>query len=786
MQGRLFRVAFAIVLCTFYFLSFQALAQPSGQWPHTITENGASVTVYQPQAMSWPDEKQLTARAAIAIKPAGTTQEILGTIEVSLTTSVDQATRTVHLSNPQLLSSHFPALDTKRATELDAKIRAALPHMQVRQVALDAVLLSLKQPLSVSPVAVNNDPPAIFYSSHPASLVVFDGAPVLAPAGKSGLSFAVNTNWDVFTDNSQWYLLNNGLWLSAPAATGPYAPARTLPSSFSKLPADANFAEARKHVPARPPKPGEPAPVIFVSTKPAEIIVTNGPPQYDSVPGTNLERVKNTISILYHDRAQGTFFYLVSGRWFAATSLEGPWGFATDNLPPDFAALPEAGTDATALASVPGTVQAEEAVLKAQIPTTAALKRSSATLTVAYSGPPQFKPIPGTPILYAVNTNYEVLKIGDVYYACYQGAWFISNSPTGPWVLTSVVPEVIYTIPPTSPVYPVTYVRVYSASPTAITFGYTAGYTMGFVSAGVMVFGTGYYYPPVVVPGPVPAFYPYPYTYAGNVWYNPATSAWTRGGTVYGPYGAATGGRYYNPAAGGWAQGGVIYGPNGGADAWSYYNPRTGSYARGSAVWGGGSGTANASFYGARYGISGSTNQNVNPYSRWGSSTFAGPNKTINTQSRGNANGAVGGFSSSTGAAGAGYHNRVTGSSGGVVKGAGDNVYAGRDGNVYRRTDSGWSKWDNGGWQTVNPPKTSTNATGTSSFQGRRPSTTGQSLGGTQGASAQGRYRSQVDPETYHQLQYDRVGREAGMQNFAGLGGARGEGAHFGGGRFRR
>ena len=76
--------------------------------------------------------------------------------------------------------------------------------------------------------------------------------------------------------------------------------------------------------------------------------------------------------------------------------------------------------------------------------------------------------------------------------------------------------------------------------------------------------GTGYYYPPVVIPGPVPIFYPYPYTYAGSVWYNPSTGAWARGGTIYGPYGGvAKGGTYYNPTTGAWtmAADAASYGP---------------------------------------------------------------------------------------------------------------------------------------------------------------------------------------------------------------------------------
>jgi hypothetical protein len=751
----------------------RALAQPvpvdtqtsgaqasAGEWPHSFTANGGSVTVYQPQAISWPGQTTLTARAAIAVTPQGQSQPILGTVELTLATTTDPATGVVHLANPALVSSHFPTLDTQQATALDAKIRAALPAMQFRDVPLAAVQLSLKQSPAPS-VAVDNTPPPIFYANRPASLLTFDGDPVLAPIGNTGLSFAVNTNWDVFVDQGSWFLLNNGLWFSAPAATGPWAPVAHLPPAFNALPRDANFADARKHIPAQTAKPGATVPQIVVSTRPAEIIVTSGPPQFVPIAGTRLQRVDNTPNALFFDPALGRFYVLFSGRWFAAAGLDGPWSYATDQLPPDFALIPPNGPEAAVLAAVPGTVAAQEAVLRAQIPTTATLQRKTAKLVVVYAGPPRFEPIPGTTILRAVNTGVVVLKIGDAYYACDSGVWFVSAAPTGPWALADSIPAVIKTVPPSSPVYNVTYVQVYGSTPTTVTYGYTAGYALGFVSAGVLVYGTGYYYPPVVVPGPVPIYYPTPYTYAGGVYYNTANGAWARGGTIYGPYGAASGARYYNPATGAWAQGGAVYGPYGGAGAFSAYNPSTGSYARGSAVWGNGSGSANANFYNAHTGISGATNQNWNAYGRWGSSTFTGPNQTVNTQSRSNAQGSAGAFRSTSGAAGAGYNNRVTGNRGGAVRGPGGDVYAGRDGNVYQHSSSGWSKWNSGSWTPVQPP----------------------SNGGARGGS--------TESSSYAQLEQDRLGRQAGSGRFAGAGsggGARpsgGAGA-AGGRRLRR
>lgn len=798
-------------------------AQPMDEsWPHSIAADGASVTIYEPQAIAWPDHQALTARTAVAITPAGADKPILGTIEVRGATQTDFETRTVVVSDLSLQASNFPMLTTEQAARLEDRIKAALAAMGPKRVPLDTVLLSLKdsqaQPEAVS---LKNDPPAIYYSDHPASLVVFDGEPVLAPVPGSTLSVAVNTNWDVFFDpaDTTWYLLDNGAWLAARDPKGPWAPVATLPAAFASLPDDPNFAQVRKSIPGQHRAAGA-APTVFVSTVPAEIIVTDGLPAFVPIPGTGLRYVSNTVAELFQDSGSGQFYYLVSGRWFSAPGLDGPWTFATPSLPADFARIPPDGPKGQVLASVPGTQQAQQAVLQAAIPRQASLKRGAAKLDVTYGGAPQFKPIEGTDMAYAVNTSYDVIRLGAVYYACWQGAWFKAPTPTGPWVLADDVPPAIYTIPPSNPLYHTTYVHVYSATPETVTYGYTAGYMMGFVTAGVLAYGTGWYYPPVVVPGPVPGYFPYPYSYAGNVRYNPYDGAWVRGGTVSGPYASATGGTAYNPATGAWARGGAVYGPNGGAGAWSAYNPTTGSYAHGSASWGTNGGTANASYYNARTGVSGSTNQNYNAYSRWGSSVATGPNATVRTESGSNARGSAGAFSSTTGAEGAGYHG-AGGNSGGAVKGAGGNVYAGADGNVYRHTSDGWSKWDNGSWNPVQKPanpaqkpvgagtsqqrSANRNATMTAANAGQSGqdratrSHTGQPR--QPGAASAGRSPA-TGTSSYAQLEQDRMARSqgglrqagswraggAGAESFGARrgGGSRGGEEFGGGGRFRR
>ena len=75
-----------------------------------------------------------------------------------------------------------------------------------------------------------------------------------------------------------------------------------------------------------------------------------------------------------------------------------------------FARIPESSPMGFVLESVPGTVEANDAVLLAQIPHKATIKIKDATVDVAYEGAPSFKPIQGTSMEYAVNTGYEVIK----------------------------------------------------------------------------------------------------------------------------------------------------------------------------------------------------------------------------------------------------------------------------------------------------------------------------------------------------------------------------------------
>ena len=73
-------------------------------------------------------------------------------------------------------------------------------------------------------VGLKADPPRIVISTTPAILVQTDGEAAYAPVkGRAGLSFAVNTNWDLFRidEGGALYLRDDTHWLTASAIGGP-------------------------------------------------------------------------------------------------------------------------------------------------------------------------------------------------------------------------------------------------------------------------------------------------------------------------------------------------------------------------------------------------------------------------------------------------------------------------------------------------------------------------------------------------------------------------------------
>jgi hypothetical protein len=654
-----------------------------GGWPRDYgAPSGGTIRVFQPQVANWDGQRHMVAYAAVSYTAKGAEKPALGTVTIEGDTSVAVTERLVNFTNVKLTETHFAGLPNDQLREVTDTITKDV-RPSAMMIALDRVLARLdkSQLIPKNVVGVKADPPVIFSSTSTALLVNLDGDPIWSPITGNDLRFAVNTNWDLLehAPTKMFYLRHDQSWLSAADVKGPWKPAGKLPEAFAKLPADANWKEVKAALPGRTLTT---APKVFVSTTPAELILLRGAPNYLAVTGTGLVSVANTDSDVFRLGKDGPVYFLVSGRWFTAPGFDGPWKFATPDLPDDFKKIPRSHERSRVLASVPGTDEAAEAVLLAQIPQTARVtKKQVKAPEVQYQGDPQFQAIPQTTLSRAVNTDKDIIKVGDLYYMCFQGVWFMGRSASGPWEVTGSVPGQIYEIPVSSPAYNVTNVTVVEDNSDAVVFATAAAYTGLMIGWGCAVWGTGYYYPPYYgFYGGYPYYYPHYPTYGYHASYNPWTGSYSRGVAAYGPYG--------------------------GAGVGARYNPRTGTYARGAAAYGPGGSRAVASAYNPRTGAVGATRQGSSVYGSWGQTGVQrGDQWATTSRVTNNRTGATTRVTQGSGGGTAVTRNPAGANGGGGVArtGSGD-VYAGRDGNVYKNEGGDWQKYDNGGWNNVQQP----------------------------------------------------------------------------------
>jgi len=616
----------------------------------------------------WRDFRTLDAVIAAEFHADEEASPIFGVIGVRANTVRDSARELIVLSNISLTQVDFGSLERDQMSKLSLELGGLLPtgSIEVREERILAGLANFAQVSNVE--GVKADPPVIFYSITPAKLVQTDGPAIFATVrGVVGLEFVLNTNWDLFRVNDALWLRDEKSWLSAQDFDGEWAEAAELPEALSSLPDDGNWQDARAAVP--PTAFDEGAPAIFVSDMPAELILFNGPPVYEDVPGGDLEWASNTESDLFRLKFTGVWYYLVSGRWFSSSHPDGPWAFATPDLPVDFQFIPTDKPYYTVRASVPGTSEANEARLRASIPEVARINVNAIEVPVIeYGGEPEFAPIDGTDLSYAVNTGDPVIEVNGRYFVVIDGVWFESDNPEGPWSVATNVPEAIYEIPPSSPVHNVTYVHVYDSDDDGnVSVGYTAGYLFGFMAWGVFVHGSGWYYPPYWHHDPhYPIYYPRPVSFGTAAYYNPAIGSFGRYGYAYGPYRGIQARTSWNPSTGRYVRAARYEGPTGSSGFVRAVNPRT----RTRAIARGGS----------------------DVYGRWGEATVRRGADYLNVNLRqGNAGAGGARWESSRGQGAIAYDRR-------------GNVYAGRDGNVYRRSDGEWQRWNDGSWGNVQRP----------------------------------------------------------------------------------
>jgi hypothetical protein len=711
----------AIIVLLFGLVGSRARADE--EWPRQFEKKGWVIVVYQPQAESLNDI-QLKARVAVSVTKKDSKTPAFGAVWITATLDIDRDDRMVYVDKIHVDKVKFPDSTPEQQKNLAEFLEDEIPDLDL-EISLDRLLAAIDQAQfqMKSAEALKNDPPKIIVMTSPAILITIDGNPKNQKIKDTELERVVNTTFPIVydPDEKEYYFYGTSVWFETEdLIAGEWEYIKSPPDEVEEL-----FKEKPDNEKVEPTADEESASPeelkkakIVVATVPAELIVCIGEPNLAPIAGDQLLYVTNTESDVFFDIDLQRYFLLLSGRWFSSPSFkEGPWTFVhPDSLPKVFAEIPEQSPKGEVLSHVPGTPQATEAYYDAQMPQTAAINRSEAKLEVTYDGEPQFKPIEGTSLSYAVNTSSQVLLIQGKYYACDQGIWFVATSAKGPWQVSDARPSEVDSIPPESPVYNTKYVYVYDSTPEVVYVGYTPAYMGCYPYYGTVVYGTGWYYPPYISPY---AYYPRPVTFGFCVHYNPYVG-WSYGmswrvGWVGVSAGWAGYGHGYSHGynAGFWAgyhagnRPGGVYGPGG-------YAPRATPYSGGS-----GNRTSN------RPSTQPANRPSTQPANRPSNNLYNRPdNRTRNTASTQPAN-----------------RQSAT-----AAQGKANNVYADRNGDVYQKTDKGWEQRQGNNWTNANPGAAQQPSTADRSAQQRPSSDAGSS---SLNRDAQSRQRGAERSQSY-------------------------------------
>jgi hypothetical protein len=516
-------ITLVLVVCSVHLANSQ---DDMPEWPVELEVRGQNVTIYQPQTESYSGEK-LEARAAFSVDV--NEKPIFGAMWFSCRVVTDKDLRLAEFDELHVDQVKFPEEDQQKLDTFVDDLNEIFKDVNL-SISLDRFLADQEQLAERKEIDLefNNAAPTVYFETSPAVLVVIDGDPILKDLEKSSYKYVVNTPFFILSDTNSGtnYLKGGKWWYTSNSITQGWKYSESIPSEVTKI-ADQAFTEVEEETDSSvvtltvPPK-------VILSTKPAELIQTDGEPEFNPVTGTNLLFVDNSENDIIMSIDAQEYYVLISGRWYKSKSMDsGSWDFVrSDQLPDDFKNIPEASDISNVRPNIAGTKEAQEALLENSIPQTAEVDRKTATVEVKYDGNPKFEKIEGTNFLYAENSDKTVLKSNNKYYCVDNAIWFESNTATGPWEVSVSVPEGVNDIPPSSPVYNVKYVYIYDSTPDVVYVGYTPGYYWSFPYYGSVIYGTGWYYRPWYHS----YYYPRPVTYGFGVHYNP----WTGWGYSFG------------------------------------------------------------------------------------------------------------------------------------------------------------------------------------------------------------------------------------------------------------
>jgi hypothetical protein len=160
---------------------------------------------------------------------------------------------------------------------------------------------------------------------------LLDGEPILKPIENSspdgGGQYPLSHGFH--KADKSYYLMGNDTWYRATAVTDKWEEIADPPQAVMQVRPETPDTEDPSEI-------GSDLRIIG-ATEPSELISTDGPPRLTPFPGNDLMFVENTTSEILYEVDTGRYFLLISGRWYQAKQMTGPWSHVLpERLPESF------------------------------------------------------------------------------------------------------------------------------------------------------------------------------------------------------------------------------------------------------------------------------------------------------------------------------------------------------------------------------------------------------------------------------------------------------------------
>ncbi len=309
-----------ILACSFKLVA----AEEEYNWPRKIEKNGATIIIYQPQVESL-SANNLESRAAVSVSTEEFPNPVFGAMWFDCQISTDTDERTVRLLNMDVTAAKFPDIEEGKIKALSTFLEEEVPKWEM-ELSLDELLIDLDMSEVSASLAegLNNEAPEIIFATAPTMLILVDGDPIFEKIENTNYERVVNTPYFVVKDTKKgdYYINGSENWYVSDNFDTWEATAK-VPNKLEQIAEEAlkdPEADEEEETVQEKAEDDKLVPELILRTTPAELLQSDGEPEFEPIEGTSILFMSNTADDILMNIETQEYYILVAGRWYSSKS----------------------------------------------------------------------------------------------------------------------------------------------------------------------------------------------------------------------------------------------------------------------------------------------------------------------------------------------------------------------------------------------------------------------------------------------------------------------------------